>query len=238
MRKKHIVFISAVLVSLCSIFFFAQKSGAFIGSGYDDGISLYSVDAKELSLTFDEYGYVFNDIIAGKSDVPRIFAAVNPKNIKDLKKPKQKQTLFLKMMLPLTLRANEDILEDRKKLIKIKKDFDAGNSLSKENTEWVNNLAKKYKAKGEIDEQLKKLYVRVDAVPPALCLTQAVIESAWGTSRFAIEGNALFGEWTNDGTGIIPAKRSAGLTHRIRAFKNLAGAIKSYMRNTPRGYLP
>jgi Bax protein len=76
------------------------------------------------------------------------------------------------------------------------------------------------------------LLLRVDAIPPSLALAQAAEESGWGTSKFARRGNALFGQWTTSSdVGIVPARRDAGKTHKIKAFKSLQDSIAAYMRN-------
>jgi Bax protein len=76
---------------------------------------------------------------------------------------------------------------------------------------------------------------RVDTIPPSLVLAQAANESAWGSSRFAREGNNLFGEWTyKPGTGIIPAGRPAGATYEVRKFSSIYESIRSYMSNLNR----
>ena len=79
----------------------------------------------------------------------------------------------------------------------------------------------------------------MDIIPPALALAQAAEESGWGTSRFVIEGNALFGQWTVEGDrGIVPARRDADRSHKIKAFETLLDAVRAYARNlnTHRAY--
>ncbi|MDZ7770570.1 MAG: glucosaminidase domain-containing protein [Woeseiaceae bacterium] len=90
------------------------------------------------------------------------------------------------------------------------------------------------------DEALELLQRRVDTIPEALVLVQAAKESGWGRSRFAREGNALFGEWCyNEGCGIVPGARGEGRTHEVRAFDTVYDAVGSYIRNlnTHRSYL-
>jgi Bax protein len=73
---------------------------------------------------------------------------------------------------------------------------------------------------------------RADIIPPSLALAQAAEESGWGTSRFALEGNALFGQWTFAVKGaLVPKNRDAGKAHRVRAFTSLLDAVRAYVRN-------
>jgi Bax protein len=69
------------------------------------------------------------------------------------------------------------------------------------------------------------------AIPPSLVLAQAAVESGWGRSYFVKEANNIFGQWTWKGDGIVPRKRDANKTHKIKIFKSLQGSIEGYMNN-------
>lgn len=76
-------------------------------------------------------------------------------------------------------------------------------------------------------------------MPVELALTQAAIESAWGTSRFARLGNNLFGQWCRKaGCGIVPLRRTAGAKHEVRRFNNARESVRAYLfnLNTHRAY--
>src|SRR3546814_12569396 len=104
----------------------------------------------------------------------------------------QKKRIFFRTLGPLVLRANEKILADRERLLALQAKDDAGG----EDATWLTKLAQRYKVEGADAVALAELVKRVDAVPPSLVLAQGAEESGWGTSRFAAEGNALFGQWT------------------------------------------
>jgi uncharacterized FlgJ-related protein len=73
---------------------------------------------------------------------------------------------------------------------------------------------------------------RFDVIPPGLVLGQAAYESGYGTSRFAVEGNALFGEWTYGGAGMTPSQQRKELgDHRIAAFDWPFDSVRSYFIN-------
>ena len=79
---------------------------------------------------------------------------------------------------------------------------------------------------------LDRLRKRMNIIPPSLALTQAAVESGWGTSRFAQNGNALFGQWTwEDSNGMIPFDREIGENHSIKTFSSLIEAVESYSLN-------
>ena len=97
-------------------------------------------------------------------------------------------------------------------------------------------LAERY----NVDESdLTELLKRVDGVPVSLALAQAAEESGWGTSRFSLEGNAIFGEWTfSNHQGLVPRDRESGKSHRVRTFNTLLDSVRAYVHNlnTHRAY--
>ena len=93
---------------------------------------------------------------------------------------------------------------------------------------WLNTKFKQY---GVLNRDLSTLKVRLDIVPVSLSIAQAAKESGWGTSRFAIEGNALFGQWTWSGEGIKPAGVDSEEKHKVMKFKVLKASVRAYQRN-------
>ena len=142
-----------------------------------------------------------------------------------MKVRKKKKNLFIKIILPLILEENNRIVIDRKKLFRILNK----NMNSKSERIW---LSSKFKQYGVINKDLSTLKVRMDIVPVSLALAQAAKETGWGTSRFAIEGNALFGQWTWSGEGIKPAGiNPEDGTHKVMKFKVLKASVRAYQRN-------
>ena len=146
-----------------------------------------------------------------------------PKDLDGIKSVTQKKETFLQILLPLVVAENETILKNRKYLFKILK-----KNQSVENTNWINKKYKKYKvSKKNVDELIEKM----DIVPTSIALAQAAKESGWGTSRFALEGNAIFGQWTWNGAGIEPLEKIAGQKHKILKFPLLRASVKAYINN-------
>jgi Bax protein len=100
---------------------------------------------------------------------------------------------------------------------------------------WLDSMAEKYAVdQEELEEEavIETLLRRVDVVPMSLALAQAAKESGWGTSRFAQDGNNLFGEWCFDaGCGLVPVQRSQGRRHEVEAFDSPRESVVSYLRN-------
>ena len=124
----------------------------------------------------------------------------------------------------MILHENEKIINDRKKLFSILgKNFNTVGERV-----WLKRIFKEYKIK---DQDLAKLKMRMDIVPTSIALAQAANESGWGTSRFALEGNALFGQWTWSEKGISPENQDPDKSHKILQFQILKASVRAYKNN-------
>lgn len=178
----------------------------------------------------DVLGYDLNAVLQGHGEVPRLTFASLPGDFARIRETNLRKAAFFKTMLPLVLQVNEQILEDRKQLWKLSADLKAGTELEAVDRLWLAVMAERYGTRrGDVAAMLQ----RHDVVPPSLALAQAATESAWGTSRFVREGNALFGQWTFAASheGIVPNGRADGKTHRVRAFDSLYDSVASYAIN-------
>jgi len=147
-----------------------------------------------------------------------------PKELKNIVSVKKRKDLFIKIVLPLIIEENTRIKLDRKKLFVILNKSNNSNSDKK----WLN---KKFKQYGISNNNLSTLKVRMDEIPVSLAIAQAAKETGWGSSRFAQEGNALFGQWTWSGDGIKPAAVDKDAKHKVARFKVLKASVKAYQRN-------
>jgi Bax protein len=180
---------------------------------------------------FEQEGFDLADLrnAAGQVEVPRIFLASLPVDIADVNLTEKRKRAFLKVMLPHILRENERILSARSRLEQLHQRVQSGAELNARDQRWLEQLAEQY---GVDDVDTAELLNRVDAVPPGLALAQAVEESGWGTSRFALMGNAVFGMWTwVPGSGLVPENRPEGETYEVQRFKSLDHSVAAYMRN-------
>jgi len=185
--------------------------------------------AADLDDKFAQAGFRLEDIKGG-ADVPRLTLVSLPRDLSGLRSVKARKSLFIRGMLPLVLQANEAVRKDRQRLLKL---MARGAALGATDQTWVAELAERYGIeKLEGKARLKELKRRVDIVPPSMALAQAAEESGWGTSRFAVEANAVFGQWTyKKGQGIVPAKRDEGKRHEVKAFEGLRHSIAAYIGN-------
>ena len=165
----------------------------------------------------------------GKADVPPVFLSRFPANLADLRDAKERKEIFIKTILPLVLRANDEIRSARQRVLLLSERARRQSVLTANDRAFLNRLAAQYGApEGDLDE----LRRRVDVVPASLALAQGAEESGWGTSRFARVGNAVFGQRTfRKGEGLVPLKRSPGQSYEVKAFNNLYTSVRSYVMN-------
>ena len=147
-----------------------------------------------------------------------------PKELKNIQSVKKRKELFIKIVLPLIAQENDRIKFDRKKLFVI---LNKSNNTESEK-KWLKTKFKQYSVK---NNDLSVLKIRMDEVPVSLAIAQAAKETGWGSSRFAQEGNALFGQWTWSGDGIKPAAVDKNAKHKVARFTVLKASVKAYQRN-------
>ena len=185
-----------------------------------DVILLSAATIQEL---FKSTNYNLKDVRKNKLVKP-ISLDLLPKEIVKIENTKKRKELFIQIILPLVIDENNSIKLDRMKL------FSILNKSKNTKTEqvWLNMKFKQY---GVVNKDLSTLKIRMDEVPVSMAIAQAAKETGWGTSRFAQEGNALFGQWTWSGRGIKPADAESDSTHKVMRFKVLQASVKAYQRN-------
>ena len=197
---------------------------------FDDVIELNEEPSSSVRLSaltlnelFNETKYNLKDIRKNKIVKP-VEIGLLPKEMKQIESTKKRKELFIKIVLPLILEENNRIKLDRKRLFSI---LNKNNNTKKEKT-W---LQKKLKQYGVVNNDLSTLKIRMDEIPTSLALAQAAKETGWGTSRFALEGNALFGQWTYSENGITPSGADSDSKHKVMRFKVLKASVRAYQRN-------
>ncbi len=181
------------------------------------------LSASTINQLFKDEDYNLADIRKNKLVKP-ITIDVLPSEIKLISNTKERKELFIQIILPLILEENKKIKLERKTLFSILNK----NSNTEEERNWLRSKFKQY---GVVNKDLTTLKIRMDEVPVSLAIAQAAKETGWGTSRFAQEGNALFGQWTYNGKGIKPAGADVEDTHKVMKFKILKASVRAYQRN-------
>ena len=185
-----------------------------------DTVRLNATTIKQL---FEDTNYTLNDVREKKLVKP-VALTLLPAEIKMIESSKQRKEFFIQIILPLILQENNNIKLDRKRLFSIINK----NNNSELEKKWLN---KKYKQYGVTNKDLSILKIRMDEIPVSLAIAQAAKETGWGTSRFAQEGNALFGQWTWSGEGLKPKDADKSQGHKVMKFNVLQASVRAYQRN-------
>ncbi len=186
-------------------------------------INLVRYTTSEIDSLFKEVNYNLKDVRDTKLVKP-IDIGLLPNEIKNIANTKKRKDMFIKIVLPLIVKENNKIRVDRKRLFTILNK----NSNTDIEKKW---LDKKYKQYGVRKNDLSTLKVRMDEIPVSLAIAQAAKETGWGTSRFALKGNALFGQWTWSGEGLKPKNADEGKDHKVMKFHSLQLSVRAYLRN-------
>ena len=181
------------------------------------------LDASTIKQLFEDTNYKLDDVRKSKLVKP-IALTLLPAEIKMIENVKKRKEFFIQIILPLILEENKKINLDRKRLFKIINKSNNSNSEKK----W---LEKKYKQYGIPSKDLSALKIRMDIIPVSLAIAQAAKETGWGTSRFAQQGNALFGQWTWSGEGLKPKEAEKNEGHKVMKFNILQASVRAYQRN-------
>ena len=181
------------------------------------------LNASTIKQLFEDTNYTLRDVREKKLVKP-VALTLLPEEIKMIENTKKRKEFFIQIVLPLILKENNNIKLDRKRLFSI---INKSNNTKLEK-KW---LDKKYKQYGVPSKDLSVLKIRMDEIPVSLALAQAAKETGWGTSRFAQEGNALFGQWTWSGEGLKPKDSDKNEGHKVMKFNVLQASVRAYQRN-------
>ena len=181
------------------------------------------LSASTIKQLFKDTNYSLKKVRKSKLVKP-VSLELLPNEMKMIESTKERKNLFIQIVLPLILDENNQIKLDRKKLFAILNRSNNSNSEIK----WLNMKFKQYGVK---NKDLLTLKIRMDEIPVSLAIAQAAKETGWGTSRFALEGNALFGQWTFTGKGLKPLAADNDKSHKVMKFQVLQASVRAYFRN-------
>ncbi len=184
--------------------------------------------ANEMIDIFEKYNFSVESFLNDQSSNLIIFSSW-PNDFLNIKSVNKRKKLFINTLLPIIFVENRKILEERKRIL----DWwnqSGGDVASREFwPNWLFELSEKY---NYTESSIGSLLIRVDIVPLSLALSQAAIESGWGSSRYLNEGNAIFGQYTFDSKkGIKPRDREMGKKFFVKKFPTLSESVRSYLKN-------
>lgn len=203
-------------------------------TSFEEGQSIL----KDLNYTHERW-------VAGVREIPNIHIMKIPKRWRDETadhlQVQLKKEVFFEIIAPLVLSINNELAQDRAKILAYKKT--GLSNLSIEEKDWLLSKAIAYKVAKDGDKSeathLEELFIRIDEIPISLALAQSAEESGWGTSRFAAEGNALFGQWAWGENAMKPKEQRSGMgDYGLARFETPMESMRAYMHNlnTHRAY--
>lgn len=200
---------------------------------FDDGLTVAAGPRIGPGRAVWDAPYDLDRVKAGLDPAPRLDLDAVPEALAAIEAGPARKEAFLAVTLPLILQANDEVLSARARAADYRARLARGADLPRASRAWLDAQFARYRVE---DGDFATLMRRMDIVPPSLALAQAAVESGWGASRFAQEGNALFGQWTwdSEAPGLKPDARPAGMTHRIRAFDTPLDAVRAYLLNLNR----
>lgn len=144
-----------------------------------------------------------------------------------------RKAMFIDYLAPIVDDVNDRVRKRRAAVLAAERRLDNGEELAPEAVNWLADMVERYRVDAATPaEQIEQLKRRVDIIPASLAVAQAGIESAWGTSRFARQGNNVFGKWCfTPGCGIVPARRPPTASYEVEAYDDVAGSVRSYIHH-------
>lgn len=212
---------------------FRTDAGGFGLPGQMIGITIGGRPLTAASLSDDVPGMGYDLDLAGSGDldVPRLFLGRLPSGLDALNEKEARKAVFFRVVLPLVLYANEEILADRERLWRIRYQGRRGVKLSPQDRLWLIIKVEEYRvAPGDLNELARRL----DIVPPSVALAQAALESNWGTSALAQERNALFGQprtATTQTKAVTSNNLTVGMAQETRGFDTLLESMRTHVRH-------
>jgi len=243
LMKKHsiaLLGLGLLTLTLVAAIVIAAQTSAYARSAAP--VAPAAIHAKDVSAdtvsaldgVFENIGY--NWPPGGRQSIPPLMLTELPNDFGQIRDVDKRRELFLRALLPIVLIENQRLREQRALATwLLESGLPADGSPMRD---WLNKLAEQLRVRGDLNEPAvrEKILLRLDEIPPALALAQAAIETGWGSSRFALEGNSLFGQWTFGKTGgLTPNDRDADATHLVASFPDLRASVRAYMRNLNTG---
>lgn len=200
----------------------------------NEGLYFDKISVSQLKNIYKQNNY-FAYIPKDNYQIPAIFLTRFPEDFSSIKDENERNQLFIQILSPLALKVNETILQERYQLLEIQKLYIKNKKLDDKQIFWLEKTAEKYdfftrlKGQERIERIINKLLERIDVIPPSILIGIAAIETNWGSSRLAQEGNALYREiaW-NSNQGLIPEDEKEDLSYRIKQFSSLYESMLSF----------
>ena len=202
--------------------------------------TVYFAGYGEVLDIFESKGYSYDGLREGDMAIPRYYITEIPNrwrksSVKEVEVAKKKE-LFVHAILPLILKANEIMLDDRNTLMQILREKDVEN-WSAEDMQWVKNACLRFNVIKDEEQEVdlakaEELLNRTDVIPPSLAISQSALESGWGTSMYSAQGNSLFGQmsWSKDAIR-FRQEESPLIDYGLATFETPQESVLAYVYN-------
>ncbi len=233
--STYIGFILIITIIFLLRYFFNPNENSASNNELFLGITVSSQnDERSMFDVINKYLFSSED---GSEYLPAVKASTNNEirklpDFTEYVDVKEKKEAFFSTLYPVIAEENEHILNVRKAVIRLQEK--TAQNLTSDEIDWLSALGTHYKvsAQSNYADFFDELLIKVDLIPPSLALTQAAIESGWGSSRFSKQGNNLFGQWCfKKGCGMVPSSRDSGKGHEVAKFATVNHAVRAYLRN-------
>jgi len=225
---KKIVVVLAVLIAGTLIWFFMPESVP-VGERRADGLYFGKMTTAQMKSAFKAQGYDMADVLENKQPVPRLFVESVPRDFNRPKYDEERPALFTEMLLPVIMKANKTVLNERTEIERLSAKFAAKEAFSAEELAWLESEAQKYDIVFDAEDwdgSFRTMLLHVDGVPPSLLLAMAAEDSGFATSRYAREYNSVFHARDWNGNGVVPDEpMTDGEDYRIVAYPTLYDAV-------------
>ena len=225
---KKIVVVLAVLIAGTLIWLFMPESVP-VGERRADGLYFGKMTTAQMKSAFKTQGYDMADVLENKQLVPRLFVESVPRDFNRPKYDEERPALFTEMLLPVIMKANKTVLNERAEIERLSAKFAAKAAFSAEELAWLESEAQKYDIVFDTEDwdgSFRTMLLHVDGVPPSLLLAMAAEDSGFATSRYAREYNSVFHARDWNGNGIVPDEPMMdGENYRIVAYPTLYDAV-------------
>ena len=200
----------------------------------ETGVYLRDYNTTELRKMFEDLGYD-SYINLPDNEYPRVFVQNIPADFASFEDTSERNRVFMQMLIPLILKVNAEVLEERDMLDAISYHFELNKDVDDADMYFLDRLAQKYDAVSHFKDTRKYMQLlsvlkpKIDAVPPSIILAVAAIRTNWGTSRIALKANNLFKQriWYQD-EGLEPLEdKQEG--YRYQIFDSLEDSIREYV---------
>ncbi len=224
------------IVCLLILFFILMTAGVGRADVTFEKNNIYVADVSvaELEEIYDTM--LYDKFVDPDENVyPRIFVKTFPEDYAGLKDQTARNRLFIKILTPLAISLNDEVLKERRVLLEIQNSLEQTEDFNDAGIYFLENLALKYdvntpfKGRRRHMRLLKELLRRVDVVPPSVLISAAAVYTNWGTSRLAAKGNNIYKarEWYTD-EGLVPLGDEKE-PYRYKVYPSLEAAMREYI---------